>query len=320
MERKKGIIYVDMNGRLGNQLFQYAFARKINIDNNFDFIFDFKNVINKGKELKYQDSFVDALRFFNVKPYKSVVETGFELKKHGSRRQKYLLKKYYLLRRLFLHFKLKKHLQIYQYKMQRNGVYKEDECKIAFFKDYKNDVFVKGYFEDPSYFNDIRENLLEELTPKYPRLQKNKDLYDIIENNESVCVSFRVWNEIEGNKELLKTREVCSTKYYLSAINKMKEICPHAVFVIFSNDVNWVKKNFIFDGKVYYEDGTDEIYEKLRLMASCKHFIMSTSTFCWWAQYLSNNPNKVVISPDRWFNDGTSSKLLLDEWIKIKTE
>lgn len=319
MVRKKRNIYVDMNGRLGNQLFQYAFARKINLINKYDLVFDFKNVVNKGKELNCQESFVDSLHFLSTVPYKSVIESGFELKKHGTIWQKHLLRKYYLLRKLCIHFKLDKRLQKYQYKMQKNGIYKEDEYNITFFDKFKRDVFIKGYFEDPSFFNDIKDILQKEFEPKFPPLEKNKELYDVIEKNESVCVSFRVWNEISENKELLKNRDVCSARYYFSAINKMKEMYPNAVFIIFSNDVDWVRNNFDFHGKVYYEDGNDQIYEKLRLMTSCKHFIMSTSTFCWWAQYLAKNPNKVVISPDKWFNDGSSSKLLMDDWIKIKT-
>ena len=60
------------------------------------------------------------------------------------------------------------------------------------------------------------------------------------------------------------------------------------------------------------------VYETLRLMYSCKHFILSNSTFSWWGQYLSQNDKKVVISPSRWNNDDFYTPLMDSEWIKIE--
>ena len=59
----------------------------------------------------------------------------------------------------------------------------------------------------------------------------------------------------------------------------------------------------------------------MRLMYSCKHFILSNSSFSWWAQYLSKNPDKIVISPSRWHpNPGWTSKLIDKNFVKIEIE
>lgn len=48
--------------------------------------------------------------------------------------------------------------------------------------------------------------------------------------------------------------------------------------MFFLDDINRVKENIHIDGKVYYESENDPVWEKLRLMSECKHFVISNST------------------------------------------
>lgn len=99
----------------------------------------------------------------------------------------------------------------------------------------------------------------------------------------------------------------------------MQELVEDPVICFFSDDIKWVKTNIKIEGaKVYYESGEDPVWEKLRLMYSCKNFIISNSTFSWWAQYLSKNPNKIVISPNRWYNAPGPYPLILDSFITVE--
>lgn len=315
------MIYLDINGRCGNQMFQYAFARKLMIINNIsDLRIDFFHVDRWKQKAGGDDTYSDQLSFFNTVPYVSEISNGNNVLVYGAKKQIKLIKRYPLIRKISRHLKSLNLLAKYQNKLHLNGIYKEDELRIELVKSNSPHIFVRGYFENPMYFHDIRDILLEELAPKYPRKEKNKELYSVIDNEESVCVSFRVWNEIKYEKKFLKEHKMCSKEYYAKAIDLMHKFHPNAHFVVFSNDIEWVKKNIKFDYPVCFESGNDEIWEKMRLMYSCKHFIMSNSTFCWWAQYLCKNENKIVISPSKWRDDGSKSYLLMDEWIKIENE
>ena len=108
-------------------------------------------------------------------------------------------------------------------------------------------------------------------------------------------------------------------------MKKITEQVENPVFYVFSNssdDINWIKENYDFsDYNVEYVDLNNPDYEELRLMYSCKHFIISNSTFSWWAQYLCENENKIVIAPSEWnrhFDD--CSGIYMPEWQVIEVE
>lgn len=315
------LIYIDMNGRCGNQFFQYAFARKLSMLNgNMPIQIDFHHVERWRRKVGL-DSYRNELSDFCTLPFLAVMDSGDSLNTYGTKQQRRIRELYTQVRSAQTYLKSFPIADKWQNYMQKNGVYRDDEYRITPQKCKSKDIFVRGYFEDPAYFADMHDLLIQEFTPKQPPKEKNAELYRIIEERESVCVSFRVWNDIQDNKKELSARDVCSEQYYTKAAAKMRELHPDACFIVFSNDVEWVRNHFDFSGDVYYEDGSDEVWEKIRLMYSCKQFIMSTSTFCWWAQYLCRNKNKTVISPDRWTNDDHRiSRLMEDSWIKICTD
>ena len=315
------MIHVNITGRCGNQLFQYAFARKLSLlTGDTELEFDFYHV-KRWREQTGDASFDDQLQHFCVIPYSKIEknETLFEI--GTSHKQRRLYKWDCFFRKFFV--KLtgtdEKWLRMIEPKLNHRGIYYHETSTTFPVNTKEKENFLKGYFENKSYFDDIRETLLSEFTPKYPEKEKNRELYNVIRTNESVCVSFRKWGEV--SKEVKKERDVCGKEYYQKAINEIIKRVPNAVLIIFSDDVEWVKNTYDFGNiPVFFEDGTDEIWEKLRMMYSCEHFIMTTSTFTWWAQYLCRNRDKIVISPDHWYNGGKESFLIDNDWIKITTD
>ncbi|PZP43135.1 MAG: hypothetical protein DI598_16115 [Pseudopedobacter saltans] len=179
-------------------------------------------------------------------------------------------------------------------------------------------MFIKGTFEDAKYFDAIKSHLFDEFEPKYPILEQNVDLYELISSSNSVCVSVRSFKEIQGDQNTASLYNVCTPKYFDDAIKLICKKIEKPVFFIFSDDIEWTKSKLsLRDCTVYYETTDNPVWEKLRLMYTCKHFILSNSTFSWWTQYLSRNENKIVISPSRWFNDDYKSPLIDESWIKI---
>ena len=51
-------------------------------------------------------------------------------------------------------------------------------------------------------------------------------------------------------------------------------------------------------------------------MSLCKYNIISNSSFSWWGAFLNRNPNKMVISPEKWTLNSDKT-LALSEWVKL---
>jgi hypothetical protein len=309
-----------MHGRLGNQLFQYAFARKLQLTTNQDICCGFKKVNSHGAE---KEGWNNDLQYFNVVNFTIDNEKNSILITKTTLSQKIWAGLYFFSYALFRSSKtmdIRRYIQLkWQKLLNKKGLFwlVQGYCEPTIPR--HENIILNGHFEDIRYFDDIKNRLIEEFTPKYPSLEKNKELLSIICNTNSVCVSVRR-GDYETNNANKKIFSVCDKDYFLNAIKYMQERLYNPIFIFFSDDIDWVKSNLQIKGMSYYEDGTDPVWEKLRLMYSCKHYIISNSTFSWWAQYLSRNKRKIVVSPDVWFKTSAYSDLILDTFYTIKTK
>lgn len=337
------MIIMRLRGRLGNQLFIYAYGRRLMelyhmplllVDNINDTggtkleEFDIpKNIAVKA----YSSGF--KYDYYNMKA-EDYNKIGGGLRGTIRREmdylyfcnsnsiptmtvhQRYLIYKHKLLNRFSDRKKRleneKKDARI----LCRNGLFVCENGYIDFpysLMKSKN-IFPLGYFQCEKYFYDIRESIQKELQLKK---QLKKELEEFIYNIDpvrSVCLSIRMGDYI--NNPVLG---VCTKEYYEEALKIVYKALPDAVVYISSDDIDSVRRIFHFKNKVIYEpDGLNEI-EKLVYMSKCGNFILSNSTFSWWAQYLSRNKNKLVIAPDRWTNDRkVKSDIYQDNWILVK--
>ena len=99
-------------------------------------------------------------------------------------------------------------------------------------------------------------------------IQKNREMMCKIQQTNSICLSVRR-GDFESNAEVKKLQSVCDRKYFEEAIQVIKNNVKNPVFFMFSDDIEWVKNNIYTGCVTYYEDGTDPVWEKLRLMSAC---------------------------------------------------
>lgn len=106
--------------------------------------------------------------------------------------------------------------------------------------------------------------------------------------------------------------------YMKNAIDMFKG----AGFAVFSDDIEWCKNYFsqkFPDEHFYYSDNHNPLVD-IGLMASCWHFINSSSTFSWWGAWLGMQPGKIIVTPKEWFQSTQpedTSDIIPESWIKL---
>lgn len=174
-----------------------------------------------------------------------------------------------------------------------------------------SNIILDGYWQSEKYFAHCREEVLRAFafnwTPK------------------PGCCSIHV-----RRGDYLKYPDkhpVITTEYLDQAISYICQNTGVNNFLVFSDDIphckEWISSRLYYGCHFEYSEGRTE-QEDLELMSGCEHHIISNSTFSWWASWLGQNPDKVVISPskDNWFGPGNkhldTSDLIPESWIQIK--
>lgn len=320
------MIRLEMFGRLGNQMFRYAFARALQLKTGLPIRVSFHFVrieADPKKTASFDQGWENSLQYFNVAPMEEYKEDKRLLFDSPDLFQKIVGFFYLAYRKIFL----KLHLDIegmwrvtrpWARLLNREGLFMLSNGYYDYDNLNRKEYYLDGCFENSKYFSGIRDVLLKEFTPKEKPLSQNKDLYTVLASRNSVCVSIRTFREIAEDDNQSSLYHAYEKEYYIKAMDYMRGKLENPLFLICSDDIDWVRQNIDMSGyDVIYETGNDPIWEKVRIMYSCKNFIMSNSTFSWWTMWLSRNEDKIVVAPKRWFNDRFQGYLIENWMIKI---
>lgn len=268
-------------GGLGNQMFEYAFARNLELKNNEKLQID----IGAYKKYKIRDYELDKL---NVKYEK--FDAGFKYKFIRLTQVLYhcIHRGIKIIRRTPFLGKT-----VYKLLVELGFIYNFDFCYYATPKIKRNNNYVYGYFQSEKYFIENKDIICSELKVKGEIPKDQKELLYSIANCNSIGISIRVGEDYSNDKLIY----VCTPEYFYSSMKKINQMVENPVYYIFSDLPAIVKQKFRFPFPVKYVEGYNAV-DSLRLLYTCKHFVISNSSFSWWGSYLADNKNKIVISPD----------------------
>jgi hypothetical protein len=167
---------------------------------------------------------------------------------------------------------------------------------IGYFQSYE---FAAG-FSLGNVFDDSDNN-------KYNTLRKQ------IEESKPIIVHVRL-----GDYTLDENIGVLTAEYFKNALAKF-DITNKAIWV-FSNDLE-LAQSFFFEGDYFelrcVDDTGLSAIELLELMTRGSGYVLSNSTFGWWAAFLRQNRTANVIVPLPWFANRQDPFLLIpDQWLQ----
>jgi hypothetical protein len=268
---------VKIKGGLGNQMFQYVFGQYLSKTHNVDVKYEISFYDNQPSNLDTRN--YELGKFILDAP---IIEDDFFWQlKNLSRRKKI---KYVLFKILF---------------NISSSFFIIPESKYALFKNIplfiRNRYYI-GYWQNEFFFQGMESEISKwfVLNKGFERKEQHNGILSKINDNNSISIGVR-------RGDYVKLNAACDINYYNKAIKIISKKINDPFFFIFSDDIDWCKKNIILKYKhVFIESSKELPFENMELMSECKHNIISNSTYDWWGAYLNKNKSKMIIAPKGW--------------------
>ena len=305
------MIYAELAGGLGNQMFIYAFARALGLR------------CGEGVTLLDRQDWRDgapahtvcALEALNLAPeVKILAQPGFA-KAHLPRQN--------VAKALMIKYEQRKGLMARDWHSWESrcapvlnllGLHFATDGYTPVRRGPARDFLAWGYFQSEQYFADfapvIRQELRAKQAPAGPWTDKIRTAA------YPVALHLRRGDYCKPENEIL---QVCTPAYYARAAAAAAAVHPEATVFVFSDDIPWARENLDTAGLPAVFMPRGDAVGDMNLMALCRGFILSNSTYSWWAQYLAD-PDRTVWAPDRWYAHTKHTALYQPGWQRIRTQ
>jgi hypothetical protein len=275
-------VVVKLMGGLGNQMFQYAIGKKISLEYDKELILDKTFLLRRDLDITYRDFDLDIFNI-NNKIVENFVVTN-------------------------------------DYKILDEPLIAPNMTNSIKSINTNENIYVSGFFQKEYYFKDIRTQILKDFDISIQDDYIKKLESDILSSN-SICINVRRGDYVT-NQNTNNFHGFHGVEYINKSISEITKKIKNPMFYIFSDDIDWCVNNLKIDYPHFFVDHTykgNKFSSYLKLMSSCKNFIIPNSTFAWWATWLNQNEEKIVYVPNNWFNVNymNTDGLIPPNWNKL---
>lgn len=280
-------------GGLGNQMFQYAAGRALSLERNTSFLLD----ISQFDSYTRHQGFELARIFTLSTPIATNKDVRSVLGWQSSHNVRRIISRPFMSSFRRETFVVEPHFHFWP------GV---DTIPPV--------VYMQGYWQSPRYFQRHMATIRKDFEFKFPLTGRNIEVAAQISQTNAVSLHVRRGDYL-SNKKTANLHGLCSIDYYREAIKNIGDQIESPIFFVFSDDMDWVRKNLEIEFPCYFVDhnqGLDS-FNDMRLMSLCRHNIIANSSFSWWGAWLNANQNKLVVGPKKWFAISTDTSDLIPE-------
>ena len=178
-----------------------------------------------------------------------------------------------------------------------------------------------GYFLSEKYFSKYREFIVELFSPT-KEIEHYLEMHfeHILKHPKTVGIHVRTgyleYSLNNFNPDFYKNYLPPDMEFFKQAMSFFEE---DALFVVFSDHIEWCKQNFRgFNKNVIFIEEQDYFYD-FYLLSKCKHAIFANSSFSWWAAYLNTNPEKKIICrmPFWLYGETSNQDIIPSDWVSL---
>jgi hypothetical protein len=278
------MIAIRLEGRLGNQLFQYAFIYSAAKKLNTRFYID-KSTINfalpeyftvKTDSLGLFDKYI-----FSISGFKNIFSYHSKVAFYNSLKRLYGLK---------------------------DIVFDSNQDPCTQFKLIQKKTLYKGFFQSEDYFKEYKNDILKLFTVKPRYKNQFEDVMKSLPSSKKlVVIHIR-------RADYISYDLVLDPQYFHNAIKQVHTDDNYYIFT--SDDIEFIRKEFDYISNKYISDNSEII--DFQFLSHADICILSNSSFSWWGAYL-NEKSPQVIAPAYWLgkNEEIPVNIIPCSWMKL---
>jgi hypothetical protein len=299
------MVIIRLMGGVGNQMFQYAFGRRLAVETGREVHFD--KVNGFARDVFGRKCALEAFNTDLVAAEPGEIPTGMEW---GS--------PWHRLARLGWSV-----LPVRYSKVVYEGIpFGFDSALVAAAS--ARPTYYFGYWQHEGYFAPIGEEIRRRFELCAPLRPSVLALREEMMRGCSISVHVRNYHDRRADGTVIaKAKEhhgACAWAYYQQAVAAIGDD-PKAVCYVFSDDPAWTREHLKLPVPCRYvgDYGVFTDLEEMVLMSSCQHHVIANSSFSWWGAWLGRNPEKIVVAPRIWIRglQGNAIDICPKNWLRI---